>query len=122
MNRRKLLLGGTAIAGLGALGLGMRSLAFGNEGEAVPGTFEVSMSDADWHKKLRELTGGTGVLDRQRTRDERVCGDDHLVAGADAGCAQHDRERRRPRRDAHAVARAAVGGELGLEPLPVHIT
>jgi len=63
MNRRKLLLGGTAIAGLSALG--MRSLAFGNEGEAVPGTFEVSMSDADWHKKLSDAQ--FNVLRRQGT-------------------------------------------------------
>jgi peptide-methionine (R)-S-oxide reductase len=52
MNRRSLLLGGTALAGFGALALGTRKLAFGNEGEPVPGTFEVSMTDDEWRKKL----------------------------------------------------------------------
>ena len=52
MNRRSLLLGGTALAGFGALALGTRNLAFGNEGEPVPGTFEVSMTDDEWRKKL----------------------------------------------------------------------
>ena len=52
MNRRSLLLGGTAVAGAGALAFGLRSLAFGGEGEPVPGTFEVSMTDDEWRKKL----------------------------------------------------------------------
>ncbi len=54
INRRQILLGGTAVVGLGALAFGARSLAFGGEGEAVPGVFEVSMSDEDWHKKLTD--------------------------------------------------------------------
>ena len=52
MNRRSLLLGGTAVAGAGALAFGLRSVAFGGQGEPVPGTFEVSMTDDEWRKKL----------------------------------------------------------------------
>jgi peptide-methionine (R)-S-oxide reductase len=51
INRRAALLGGTALAGLGALALATR-LAFGQEGQPVPGTFRVSMTDAEWQKKL----------------------------------------------------------------------
>ena len=65
MNRRGMLLGGTAVLGLGALALGARSLAFAGEGEAVPGTFEVSMTDEEWHKKLTDAQ--FDVLRRQGT-------------------------------------------------------
>ena len=60
---------------------------------------------------------GAGMLHRQRARDERVRRDDHLVAGADARRLQHDRQRRRARRDPDAVAHTAVGGKFGLELL-----
>src|SRR4051794_28019129 len=48
-------------------------------------------------------------------RYERMRGDDHLVAGLDPGRERADGERGSARRDPHAVARAAVGGELLLE-------
>jgi peptide-methionine (R)-S-oxide reductase len=50
LDRRSLLLGGTALGGLAVLGLGR--LAFGQEGGAVPGTFEVAYSDAEWKQRL----------------------------------------------------------------------
>jgi len=65
VNRRNLLLGGTALAALGAVGFGVRSLAFAGEGEPVPGTFEVSMTDDQWHKKLTDEQ--FNVLRRQGT-------------------------------------------------------
>ena len=60
---------------------------------------------------------GAGMLHRQRARDERVGRDDHLVAGPDARRLQHDRQRRRARRDADALAHTTVGGKVGLELL-----
>src|SRR3569623_3228110 len=53
-NRRALLLGGTALAGLAALPYITTFLgnAVAGEGEAVPGTFEVTHTDAEWRKIL----------------------------------------------------------------------
>ena len=56
-----------------------------------------------------------GMLHSQRARDERVGRDDHLVAGPDARRLHHDRQRRRARCDADALAHTTVGGKVCLE-------
>jgi peptide-methionine (R)-S-oxide reductase len=80
LDRRSVLLGGTAIAGLGALVLALRStgLAFAQEGGPVPGTFEVSFTDEEWRKRLTpeqyyilrqqgtEYPGSSPLLDEHR--------------------------------------------------------
>ena len=43
--------------------------------------------------------------------------DDHLVAPTNPRGSQHDRQRRCPRRHAHAMATAAVLGEVRFEAL-----
>ena len=53
--------------------------------------------------------------DRLERREERERHGDHLVARADAERAQGEQQRVGAARDAHAVLRAAVGGELLLE-------
>ena len=54
LNRRSLLMGGTAVAAIVALPFGLRLLggAIANEGEAVPGNFEVTHTEAEWRKIL----------------------------------------------------------------------
>jgi peptide-methionine (R)-S-oxide reductase len=54
LDRRSILTGTTALAGLGALALALRStgFAFGQEGGPVPGTFPVSYSEQEWRKRL----------------------------------------------------------------------
>src|SRR5204863_8793996 len=52
-----------------------------------------------------------------RRREERVGGDDHLVAGTDAEAPQGDRQSVGAAGHAHAVAAAYVRRELGLESL-----
>jgi len=54
LNRRSVLLGGTAIAGLAALPYVTTFVgnAFAGEGEPVPGTFEVTHTDDEWKKIL----------------------------------------------------------------------
>jgi peptide-methionine (R)-S-oxide reductase len=54
LDRRTLLLGGTALGGLAILGLGPRlvGIAIGEEGQPVPGTFEVTYTDAEWRQRL----------------------------------------------------------------------
>jgi peptide-methionine (R)-S-oxide reductase len=46
-NRRNVLLGGTALAGLALV-----YRAFAQDAGAVPGTFEVSFTDEEWRKRL----------------------------------------------------------------------
>ena len=58
---------------------------------------------------------GARVHDRLDRREERVRGRDHLVARADAAREQRREQRVGAVRDAEAVSRAAVGGELLLE-------
>ena len=55
------------------------------------------------------------MRDRERGGDERVRGDDYLVARSDPSGLQRERERRGSRGHADAVRDAAVVGELGLE-------
>ena len=54
LNRRSVLLGGTAIAGLAALPTLSTFLtnAIAGEGEPVPGVFEVTHTDEEWRKIL----------------------------------------------------------------------
>ena len=54
LNRRSVLLGGTAVAIVGATPFAAQFLgaAFGQEGSAVPGTFEVTNTDDEWMKIL----------------------------------------------------------------------
>jgi peptide-methionine (R)-S-oxide reductase len=49
LNRRALLLGGTALAATGVLAFGFRGMS---PAGAVEGTFEVTLSDDEWRKKL----------------------------------------------------------------------
>jgi peptide-methionine (R)-S-oxide reductase len=56
-DRRTFLLGGTAVLGLGAIGLFSRPIAgtVAAEGDAVTETFKVAMTDAEWKAKLSPL-------------------------------------------------------------------
>ena len=70
LNRRTLLLGGTAIAAVAALPFASRLTVFvGNavagEGEPVPGTFEVTHTDDEWRKILGD--DAFNIMRRQGT-------------------------------------------------------
>jgi peptide-methionine (R)-S-oxide reductase len=67
LNRRHLLLGGTAVAGLAALPwiTTFISNAVAGEGEAVPGTFEVTHTDDEWKKILGD--DAFNIMRRQGT-------------------------------------------------------
>lgn len=59
LDRRSVLLGGTAVAALGAMSLLWRPIdvTVAAEGDAVmAGTFPFSLTDAEWQKKLKPLT------------------------------------------------------------------
>ena len=51
-DRRTVLMGGTAVAAMAAIGLMWRPLDAIAEGEAVTGTFPFTLTDAEWQKKL----------------------------------------------------------------------
>ncbi|WP_291394348.1 peptide-methionine (R)-S-oxide reductase MsrB [Devosia sp.] len=53
MSRRSLLLGATATAALGAAGLLFRPMS---SSRAAEGTFEFTLTDAEWKKKLNPLS------------------------------------------------------------------
>jgi peptide-methionine (R)-S-oxide reductase len=54
-NRRSLLLGATGLGGLVLLSRYIPGLAFGGEGSGpVPGTFEVTHTDEEWHQILSD--------------------------------------------------------------------
>ncbi|MEQ1899399.1 MAG: peptide-methionine (R)-S-oxide reductase MsrB [Devosia sp.] len=66
MDRRSLLLGGTALAGLAALPFIFRAgAAMAGEGEPVPGIFEVTHTDEEWRKILGEAS--FNIMRRQGT-------------------------------------------------------
>ena len=67
LNRRSLLLGGTALAGLAALPYITTFLgnAVAGEGEAVPGAFEVTHTDDEWKKILGD--DAFNIMRRQGT-------------------------------------------------------
>jgi peptide-methionine (R)-S-oxide reductase len=67
LNRRSLLLGGTALAGLAALPYITTFLgnAVAGEGEPVPGTFEVTHTDDEWRKILGD--DAFNIMRRQGT-------------------------------------------------------
>ena len=67
LNRRSLLLGGTALAGLAALPYVTTFLgnAVAGEGEPVPGTFEVTHTDDEWRKILGD--DAFNIMRRQGT-------------------------------------------------------
>src|SRR5437868_6989390 len=67
LNRRSVLLGGTAVVGLAALPYVTTFLgnALAGEGEAVPGVFEVTHTDEEWKKILGDE--GFWVMRRQGT-------------------------------------------------------
>jgi peptide-methionine (R)-S-oxide reductase len=52
LTRRSLLLGATGLAGLAAIPLLRSGFAMANEGEAVPGSFAVTHTEAEWRKML----------------------------------------------------------------------
>jgi hypothetical protein len=60
---------------------------------------------------------GAGVDHRQCGGDERVRRHDHLVAGANPSCSEHDRQCGGARGDADAVVDPTVSSELALEQL-----
>ena len=66
-----------------------------------------------------EARRGAGDADGLGRRDERVAGDDHLVAGPDAQRAQRHRQRVGAGGDADGLVGLAVGREVGLEVLDV---
>ncbi len=59
-DRRSVLLGGTAVAALGAFGFMWRpmdaTVAAEGEGAAASGNFPFQLTDAEWKKKLKPLT------------------------------------------------------------------
>ena len=67
LDRRSVLLGGTAIAAIAILPFGMRLLntAIGQEGSPVPGTFEVTHTDDEWRKILGD--DAFNIMRRQGT-------------------------------------------------------
>src|SRR3569833_2986122 len=67
LNRRSLLLGGTALAGLAALPYITTFLGYAvaGEGEPVPGTFEVTHTGDEWRKVLGD--GAFNIKRRQGT-------------------------------------------------------
>lgn len=67
LNRRSLLLGGTALAGLAALPYVTTFLgnAVAGEGEPVPGNFEVTHTDDEWRKILGD--DAFNIMRRQGT-------------------------------------------------------
>ena len=67
LNRRSVLLGGTAIAALAALPYATTFLgnAVAGEGEAVPGTFEVTHTDEEWKQILGD--DAFNIMRRQGT-------------------------------------------------------
>lgn len=58
LDRRSVLLGGTAVAVLGALGLVSRPMGISVAAEeaTVKGPFPFTLADAEWQKKLKPLT------------------------------------------------------------------
>ena len=67
LNRRSLLLGGTALVGLAALPFAATFLgnAVAGEGEPVPGSFEVTHTDDEWRKILGD--DAFNIMRRQGT-------------------------------------------------------
>ena len=67
LDRRSILLGGTALAAIAALPFGARLLtaAIAQEGSPVPGTFEVTHTDAEWKQILGD--DAFNIMRRQGT-------------------------------------------------------
>ena len=67
LDRRSLLLGGTALAAIAVLPFGARllSTAIAQEGSPVPGTFEVTHTDEEWKKILGD--DAFNIMRRQGT-------------------------------------------------------